>query len=82
LSDDFTNLIGLNYLIAFLLKRPIDKKQDHRQNYQTRNISNLSGIAKIFDSMAEKILPMFKDQKTISEWKTDFKKYITDEKIL
>jgi hypothetical protein len=85
-SDNFdrtngANWVGIDHLISFLLKQPIefDKKIDLTKPYDNRLIRELSDTATRFDSLANKILPMFKDAEIVAKWSPDLEQYIRNE---
>jgi|WetSurMetagenome_2_1015567.scaffolds.fasta_scaffold308878_2 hypothetical protein len=85
-SDDFThkegsNWVGIDLLSSYLLKKPIEKDKQINNNIprDDRLIKELSETANTYDSLAEKINPMFLDSMTVAGWLPALEKYIRDE---
>lgn len=77
--------IGLEYVISYLLKRPIHKpKQELKHSrkhlsYKEELINKLSLLAEDAEQLFDELVQMFQDSARIAQWKTGLEEYIKDD---
>jgi hypothetical protein len=82
---DKAGWIDLERVIAYLLKRPIDRSNmeaehpDRYISYKEKLIYKLSITAESFEPLFDNIVAMFKDEDTISQWKPSLENYIKED---
>ncbi len=80
-SNDFDvdteKWIGVNYVIAYILKKPIKRGgKRENNNYKEQLTEDLNETAKDFEILGSQILEMFQGEETINQWKPELEEYI------